>query len=135
MPEITTNDIFYLAGLFDGEGCIAVSWINNKPTGRLSLTMSTEPIIDWLVATWGGTKRRCSAKGLKRPAYTWDLSDNTSLIALGDILVSSLKGKREQVRLLIELKRMNPGRGIKWTESGLKEAEELVRRIQTLNRR
>lgn len=135
MPEITEHDLDYLAGLFDGEGSIVASIIGGKPQTRLTITMTAENIIDWLVATWGGSKRKCSNKSLKKLAYTWDAVDTALVSTLGPILASKLKCKGDQLRLLLELRALRPGRGVVWSEESLAAAEELVVRIQTLNRR
>ncbi len=55
---MTEHDLIYLAGLFDGEGSIGI-WSNGKKNGKrieMEIKMAHEPIMDWLVATFGGTK-------------------------------------------------------------------------------
>ena len=59
------DDLSYLAGLIDGEGHIGIHSNGRKtPTSRLrrrfviEVGMTSETVIDWLHANFGGSKRR-----------------------------------------------------------------------------
>ena len=67
------NKLAYLAGLLDGEGCVNH---HNHDKGRpkrftMTIAMTTEPIIDWLVENFGGTKGPCKVKENYKPMWRW----------------------------------------------------------------
>jgi hypothetical protein len=52
------NELFYLAGLVDGEGSVGYS---SSGSGRtrfvIEIKMTSENVIDWLVEKYGGAKQ------------------------------------------------------------------------------
>lgn len=64
-------DIAYIAGLFDGEGCITE---NGKGFFVAQIGMTDEPVIRW-VARLGGTVRIEAGpnRGNRKPLYRWRL--------------------------------------------------------------
>jgi len=67
----------YIAGFFDGEGCIHIgsqlhSWCNN-PTYVLSVIVGQvrTDVISVLYEEYGGTFRKCTKKNDKSDRYSW----------------------------------------------------------------
>jgi len=78
----TRHDFSYLAGLLDGEGCVG-HFRNGatKPRMRFSIEikMAHEPTIDWLVATFGGSKISRPAQNARwKPQWRWRVTDNAA---------------------------------------------------------
>lgn len=94
-------DLAYTAGLFDGEGCISFSRRSRVTGGyrysmSVSVEMSDEESIDFLQATFGGSKIFYDRTGKKR-LYRWNKS---ALHDVRDFLVliePYVKYKRPQV--------------------------------------
>ena len=79
MPEPTIQDWNYAAGLFDGEGHIAVAHTPNRWSGHYQfyvavMMMEPEPLI-WLHETFGGSFKPYSRtiKGKPRIEWRWGL--------------------------------------------------------------
>lgn len=92
------TDVAYLAGLFDGEGCISVN--THKKTGYGSLqclmTMTNQYLINLLQLQFGGSvnklKRR---KETWRDQYLWCIHAKTAVDFL-ELLMPYLKIKRPE---------------------------------------
>lgn len=59
-------EIAYIAGLFDGEGCVTRA--NGRPIVQIGMT--SEPVIAWL-AEIGGTVRIEQPPGNRKPLHRW----------------------------------------------------------------
>lgn len=93
------NDLVYLAGYIDGEGCFSFGK-NYKPC--LSVTNTHRPTIEWLHRTFGGNVSRGSKprKPNHRPTYTWAIVSREA-VNLAAAVVVHLKEKTPQALLLI----------------------------------
>lgn len=78
----TSEDIAYLAGIVDGEGCFYIGRVKQGKYGNgyqwqcmLKVTSCDEALIMWLENTFGGAKdsryRWTSKKAFTRPIYNW----------------------------------------------------------------
>lgn len=78
----TSEDIAYLAGIIDGEGCFYIGKTKQSKYGSgsswhamIKVTSCDECLIIWLENTFGGAKetrhRWTSKKAFTRPIYTW----------------------------------------------------------------
>ena len=72
------HDLVYLAGLFDGEGTIGyrkrgVDKLHTRL--EMEIKMADEPVIDWLVQTFGGTKvKRPRQKLNHKDQWRWRIT-------------------------------------------------------------
>lgn len=80
--EHTIEQIAYLAGIIDGEGCFYIGRVKQGRYGNgfqwhslLKVTSCDESLIIWLEETFGGSKesryRWTSKKKFTRPVYNW----------------------------------------------------------------
>lgn len=78
----TSEDIAYLAGIIDGEGCFYIGRVKQGKYGNgyqwhsmIKVTSCDEELILWLEKTFGGAKdsryRWTSKKAFTRPVYNW----------------------------------------------------------------
>jgi hypothetical protein len=107
---MTNIDAAYIAGLFDGEGCVLIS--TKQRFGRavfwleISITNTDKPVLDWILATVGGRmqKKPHNKKG-NRDLWRWRASSREAAGVL-EILLPYLRIKREQARLAIEFQKL-----------------------------
>ncbi len=93
----TNEDIIYLAGIIDGEGCIRC---NNS--SRLHVTNTSKILIDWLYETFGGyvwSENKSYIPNAK-PRFIWEVSAN-KLIPILRQVAPYLKIKKEQAYLVL----------------------------------
>jgi len=98
--EPSDNDWIYLAGLFDGEGCVNVS--SNRSI-RLSIKMADKPTMEWLHRTFGGGMYK-SFKGSegKKPNWTVAWCGKRGVYMAGWLLNTGMcREKEPQLRLAI----------------------------------
>jgi len=126
----TIEDLAYLAGIIDGEGCIAVSkqWRNNRWQYRLqlSITSTSEILKDWLETTFGGFVWSTNPRSSNRSTMLhWTASGNRCQQLLKMVL-PYLKVKKPQAELAL-LMNFNPYGGASRWYSTYTEEEELLR--------
>ena len=65
------NDI-YAAGLLDGEGCFGIVKAHSREhSARVTVAMTTEPVLRWLQNTYGGAVSRRPVKEGWKPVWAW----------------------------------------------------------------
>ena len=75
-PKINLTDIAYIAGLFDGEGCVTYSRTPRKRKGRknpsntwnirMEISMTDEPVIRWVHEIL-----KAGTVNIRRPIKSW----------------------------------------------------------------
>jgi len=106
---ITKEDIIYIAGLFDGEGCIFIQkhppdvkrrMVN--PHYQLTVTLSNTdiPVLEWIKTTFGGNFYLRKILFRKKEQGEWKLSDKKALSFLY-LIRPYAKIKKEQVDIAI----------------------------------
>lgn len=125
----------YLAGLFDGEGCISIC-TNNTHTGTgyvfcIQITNTNQKLMKWLIEHFGGVYY--SQDGTSRPAhwkpsFRWRVKGrkNEEEFLLG--VLPYLVVKREQALLALEFVRG-------WYERDPAWRNEIATKMKILNRR
>ena len=108
----TTNQIAYLAGVIDSDGCIAITKarktalmrrtqriVNPRYVLRITITNTSMKLMDWLVENFGGTLRRKGrAKVIHKVAYDW-IYDNGKAIFILELIKPFLIVKQKQAEL------------------------------------
>ncbi len=96
-------DIRYLAGLVDGEGCIALSRPSHRCSMQLTLciAMCHRPIIELLTAQYGGDFRVRERTGNRRRQFTWLCHGERALNLVKEML-PYLIVKKEEALLVIQ---------------------------------
>lgn len=114
------TDIAYLAGIIDGEGSIYIGNFSCNPNSgasyfqtNMQVTNTDEPLIDWLINTFGGLKNKRSktqhASNSRKQAYVWTTSGDR-LTHLCEIILPYLICKRRQCEIMIEMRKTYTGR-------------------------
>lgn len=102
--ERSSEDIAYLAGFLDGEGCVTIAKDNKGKYFRLRLTASNvvaSPIVA-LLETFGGKMYYSEQTDkTKQPIYAWRICGNSAANCINTLLPYSLV-KRSQYLLAIE---------------------------------
>jgi len=100
----------YVAGLFDGEGCIKICRVNaksiNRPNDRftldIQLQMTDENVVKWLWGTFGGYFYIHKTKNPKwKTSYRWILQYQRCKLFLQWIM-PFLKTKKRLAKLALE---------------------------------
>lgn len=99
------TDYHYLAGLVDGEGCIQLSPSNKgkyrKYYPRLSVTNTHLPVLEMLVATYGGAIHGPKfSRQATKPCYDWRITGDKArevLTKLEPLLII----KKEKAQLVL----------------------------------
>ena len=91
------DNISYLAGLVDADGCFSIGRCRNSFVPRILVVNTNKDIMDWLVSNYGGDvqKSRVKNKPNWKPRYTWRISHKKALL-LADKLDDYLVIKRYQ---------------------------------------
>ena len=97
----------YLAGLFDGEGCITVYEKKDTPTGKprhglnVQVRMANKPSIELFSKHYGTPVRDTPSRQSKHLLYTWTKSGSGAEAFLRDIQPYSV-AKREVIDLALQ---------------------------------
>lgn len=135
----TRTDYVYLAGLLDGEGCIAMRQTKTAFVRvTVSIAMTHEPVVRWLHETFGGGFYRDRPRTERwKACYRWIIFDQEA----ADLLTQCrryLKVKREQALLVGRIRsmiRVSAGKGYPVPPEKLARRIALVERCTELNRR
>ena len=102
----------YMAGIVDGEGCIAINGSEHKQQLVVTVANSNEPLIRWIALHFGGhTNINYSENEKHRNSYCWRLYGHQTEGFLKSIL-PYLIVKKSQAELVLEfLKILSPAGG------------------------
>ena len=104
--HINSNDYAWIAGFFDGEGCLSMSFsptatsYQNRGQHRLtiSLTQNDRAPLDWVSSIFGGRVRAYSG----RKSHQWHLTGLDKQRAFLYAVLPYLRVKKRQAELAIE---------------------------------
>jgi len=110
----------YIAGLFDGEGCLDIQISKQNyitPRVRMAMAEPGKEVLEMLANTYGGNiykRNRSSSNSDWMDAYSWEMNGYKRCCYFLRQIVKHLEIKREQARLILwcetHLKGMNYGR-------------------------
>lgn len=104
--ESSAQDRAYAAGLFDGEGCVAVYYrvIDRQLTTSARIANTDPRPLEWMVETFGGkiTWRGGVRRGKRKETYNWYLM-NARALAFFTAIRPYVHIKGEQMDLAAEL--------------------------------
>ena len=112
MPNMTYNetmkkeDLIYVAGLIDGDGCITTSF----QSFRLTLSNTDKRMILWLQRTFGGNvnNQHLPENPKWNPSWKWVICAKEDLKTFLELISPYLKFKREQAILVLNFLRKYP---------------------------
>jgi outer membrane protein OmpA-like peptidoglycan-associated protein len=97
-----TNDIAYIAGFLDGEGCIRIKKANQSGNSYyiwVAITNSNKGILDYIARIFGGSVKKAE-KRTNKWIYHYLITSSEATDML-KILLGFLRGKRTQAELAI----------------------------------
>ena len=109
----------YIAGFFDGEGCIRVAH-NRKDSGsgiHVFITNTFKPILDQIQSLYGGrVSLRSKSNPKHRTCYQWRISNRIQALVFLSDMEPLLIEKKAQARLGIEFCTLDPIRANRFTK-------------------
>lgn len=114
-----SNDLAYIAGFFDGEGCVSIQEPYNQPRPYLIFANNNEDVLLWI--------RDSLDAGIVYPprqfrCHQLFLMKASEVVEAGNLLLPFLKVKNEQVQWAIEMGML--------VESGIKNDLTLLKRFK-----
>lgn len=135
------DNIAYLAGIIDGEGCISAGRVKPSTanafatfTLRLSVGNTSPELMDWLLAACGGRVEEQKRRGKRRRQWRWWASSTAEAVELLRLCLPYLIIKPRQAGLFIELAELRKQSTGHKRKSPARQAE-IVAEIQKLNQR
>ena len=112
--EYSVAELAYMAGIIDGEGSIYIGNFSSNPlTGskyyqtNIEVTNSDKPLMDWIVATFGGRINTYTLKQLpknsRRIHYRW-IATGERVTHLVEVLLPYLIVKKPQAEIMIKMR-------------------------------
>lgn len=128
MNKWTEEDLIYLAGYLDGEGCF---WIYKSKIG-ISCANTHRPTIEWLQRTFGGSIRAETRqkKINHRRIYSWQIVSKDAA-AVCAAVVPYLKEKAPQAALLLAMRNLMQSRA-NWRKRVPPELKEERERLTNI---
>jgi hypothetical protein len=143
-PQYARDDLCYLAGFLDGEGCLSVQvdsrpgkWLKvSRYVARLSVANTQAEIIDWIDTTFGpGTRSEIQKKAHWKTSLEWTITGKR-VHHLLKALLPYLRVKREQAQLLLTLEEAKASReGGSVIPADMTRWEAIAVEVRHLNRK
>ena len=97
LPNCPKADLQYLAGFFDGDGCVSVETKLSGCTLSVCQSVCGQEVLLAFLRVFGGTIRVLShGKGCTRPALNWEIHGNNASLA-AQLLQEHCTVKKEQL--------------------------------------
>ena len=107
MKKISKSNIAYIAGFFDGEGCIHFAQPEQTSSYRLVIANTDYDILVWIQKILGLGKITIQPLNSKYPrskrVFFWRLYKRQDILELLKALLLHLKIKKEQARIAIKI--------------------------------
>ena len=97
-----TSDVAYIAGFFDGEGCIRIKRANQGGNSYyiwVAITNSNNKILEWIAELFGGSVRKAE-RSVNKDIYHLLITAAEATDML-KVLLSFLREKKEQAEMAI----------------------------------
>ncbi len=127
MGKLTREQLAYIAGFFDGEGCVHIGGRRQNTSYNLEVNISNtdEDILLWLQSIYGGyLKTVKKAKEHHIQCYNWRLASNQAVVFL-DSIYPFLILKKHQADGAIAFQSLKGPKGEKQSPI-LKDAERFI---------
>jgi len=107
LPNLCESEIAYLAGLFDGEGCIHIAKNKPRPKGKnpyhklmICIANTNKEIINYLYNTFGGRVNNNIPRKNEQPCQSWFFYSQYAKVFL-KMIFPFLRIKRKQAKIAI----------------------------------
>lgn len=125
----------YLAGIFDGEGCVGVSKTIIKKTNtfyhflEVRIVNTDYAMMKWIVENFGGHLIKSIRAPNRRNCYIWRIMKSDLMEELLPYLIT----KKKQIEQAILFTNTKGRMGRRITNSELKQRDRIMKRIKFLN--
>lgn len=129
------HELIYLAGYFDGEGCVSITSHGSMPQLTVTVQTSDKEILDLFAECFGGRVRKVtyrSSKACRRQMYSWERYSSNGQPVL-EALLPWLRGKKEQAILALKMNYGLPR--IKLAEQEWANRYEILAAVKAINNR
>jgi hypothetical protein len=129
------HELIYLAGYFDGEGCVSITSHGSMPQLTVTVQTSDKAILELFAECFGGRIRTINYradKPCKRQMYSWERYSSNGQIVL-EALLPWLRGKKEQATLALKMNYGLPR--IKLVKEEWVNRLEILAAVKALNNR
>ena len=89
----------YVAGLFDGEGCVSFYKAKDYYNPILTIAISDRRVLDECAARWGGTVHAYPQRGAGKTMYHWRMFGKKA-VGFADDILPFLIVKREEMLIV-----------------------------------
>jgi len=105
LPSVSMPDAAYLAGHFDGEGCITMAKRKRGFKLRCSVTATYHPVLEYYQSLFRGSIHP-AGDFVNKPKWMWVLSGYSATMFFLDTLLPFLREKRPQAQLALDFIRV-----------------------------
>lgn len=109
------TDLAYIAGFFEGEGCIYLGKSCGWHHLRVTASQANEWIIAWLKFCFGGSVNRMTCEVGHRQRWQWHAVGNNAYMFLVSVF-PYLRLKKAEAELAIKFQEARRGRGFRVTD-------------------
>ncbi len=99
--KISTEKAAYIAGHFDGEGCLMMRFDGNVYKPEVSVANAYLPVLEMYQSLFSGTIKKHSVT-VNKPVWSWRLFQYNSIIFFLRTIAPFSMEKREQILVLLE---------------------------------
>jgi len=128
--KMKKTDLAYIAGFFDGEGCIYIGKSGGWHHLRVTASQANEWIITWLKFSFGGSVNKMTCETGYRQRWQWHAEGSNAYEFLTSIL-PYIKLKKAEAELAIQFQEARRGKGFHVTDK--QRAIDEVNRILMSN--
>lgn len=130
----TDVDIAYLAGLVDGEGCLAVrTRIDGYINVSLEVVGTDRRPLDWAAERFGGTVGHLQERRPnRRQPYHWRITKVAHLAEVARLIRPYLKVKRAEASLLVIIGLLRKAKRTPYSPNEYRQAEVHLSKLSTL---
>ena len=127
----------YMAGFFDGEGCVTISRPHSRSNYQLEVNIgnTNREVLEWIQRNYGGRLHALRKPTYYKPYSVWQVSGEEAIHFL-QLVLPFLKVKREEAELAIRFPLWGrQGRGHNIPEEVKHERQELSDAIRGIRER
>ena len=110
LKQLSKDELAYIAGIFDGEGCINFQCIRGSYYIRVLITNTNRDLLEYIQSIFGGDIKKMSRKSGWKQSYVWRLSWSKAIEFLS-LIEPWLRVKEDQAHIAFCWDHFRPGRG------------------------
>jgi len=125
-----SNDISYLAGILDGEGCFSIQKSGGTYRTTIQVGNNSTALVKWLHKSFGGSVSHRAATITEEHQDIWIMASKPAIAKLLPAVIPELIVRRLQASILLEFcQKFNVGRARQYT---VEQYQEMAKYHQLL---